>query len=230
MSKKDLYESINNLKNKINLQDAEYPLDIFDICRNRLTNIEIGKVPFKTNDLRGMAVVSENPIIENHVILVNGNKTPQEMNYYGAHELIHIAIQKNKAGQTFTCYDKVKPTQDRYVEWQANEGAAEFLVPYRRLLPIIKKHYDKICVGLGTYNFCKTYSQLFGVSTVVMQNRLNSLSYEIDQYLSGTPLDDIQILSHTQQIKQGIHVLSLNDQEDFRLMQEQEVLRILENY
>lgn len=219
MSKKDLYESVNNLKNRMHINDFEYPLDIFDICQNRLVNIEIGAANFKTNDLRGMAIISENVKCENHVILVNANKSPEEINYHGTHELMHITIQHNKAGQAFKCYDKVKPTQDSYIEWQANEGAAEFLVPYRILLPLIKKNYNKMCIGFGAYDFCEVYASQFGVSPVVMQNRLNALSYEIEQYINGTPLNSIKILSHTQQIKQGIHTVSLIEKDDIRFMQ-----------
>lgn len=225
MSKKDLYESVNNLKNKMHVKDFEYPLNIFNICRNRLINIEIGAANFKTNDLRGMAIIAENVRRENHVILVNANKTAEEINYHGTHELMHITIQRNEAGQTFKCYDKVKPTQDSYVEWQANEGAAEFLVPYRILLPLIKKNYDKMCEGIGTYEFCEDYSSLFGVSPIVMQNRLNALSYEIEQYINGTPLNSIKILSRTQQIKRGIHIASLIEKEDIRFMQSWENYR-----
>lgn len=166
-----------------------------------------------------MAFISNNLQRENHVILVNANKTQAEINYHGTHELMHIAIQNNSGVQAFKCYDKVKPTQDFYTEWQANEGAAEFLVPYKLLLPLIKENYNKLQEDFGTYYFCENCSLLFGVSRVVMQNRLNALSYEIEQYLNGTSLDSIRILSNSQQKREGINTLSLNQLEDIRLMQ-----------
>ena len=142
-----------------------------------------------------------------------------QINYHGTHELMHIAIQNNSGVQAFKCYDKVKPTQDFYTEWQANEGAAEFLVPYKLLLPLIKENYNKLQEDFGTYYFCENCSLLFGVSRVVMQNRLNALSYETEQYLNGTSLDSIRILSNSQQKREGINTLSLNQLEDIRLMQ-----------
>ena len=54
---------------------------------------------------------------------------------------------------------------------------------------------------------------------MVMQNRLNALSYETEQYLNGTSLDSIRILSNSQQKREGINTLSLNQLEDIRLMQ-----------
>ena len=219
LSKKDLYERVERFRRLIGINDSAYPLDIFDLCQNKLSNIAIGKVNFKTNDLRGMAFISNNLQRENHVILVNANKTQAEINYHGTHELMHIAIQNNSGVQAFKCYDKVKPTQDFYTEWQANEGAAEFLVPYKLLLPRLKENYNKLQEDFGTYYFCENCSLLFGVSRVVMQNRLNALSYEIEQYLNGTSLDSIRILSNSQQKREGINTLSLNQLEDIRLMQ-----------
>jgi Zn-dependent peptidase ImmA (M78 family) len=216
MSKKDLYVSVDNLKRKMRIKSFEYPLNIFDICQNRLINIEIGLANFRTHDLRGMAIISEDTRRENHVILVNANRSQVEINYHGSHELMHIIMQKNVAGQTFKCYDNVKPLQNSYIEWQANEGAAEFLVPYKMLLPLVKDNFDDICSCIGSYGFCEKYAPLFGVSTIVMQNRLNSLSYEINQYMKGVPLHNVRILSRYQQLKFGIHVQPFTNCNDIR--------------
>lgn len=154
---------------------------------------------------------------ENHVILLNGNKSKEEQNYHGFHELLHI-ITTNEPGTTIQCFEKVKPNQDPYIEWLANEGAAEFTVPYRKLLPMIKAEYNDMIVDCGTYNFCEEKSVVFGVSPVVMQNRINSLKYEIYQYINGVPIEQIEILSNTQLHKRGIQVKSLNDLEQERLL------------
>ena len=95
LSKKDLYERVERFRRLIGINDSAYPLDIFDLCQNKLSNIAIGKVNFKTNDLRGMAFISNNIQRENHVILVNTNKTKAEINYHATHEVMHIAMQNN---------------------------------------------------------------------------------------------------------------------------------------
>ncbi len=214
LSKQQLYESVENFKKYLKIGIYEYPLNVFELC-DRISNVNIGKVPFKASNLRGIAVIAKNKS-ENHVILVNSNKTAPEMNYYGTHELMHIAIQRNTAGQTFKCFDKVQPKQDKFIEWQANEGAAEFLVPYKVLLPLIKNNYNSMRIGAGTYSFCARFSEVFGVSPIVMEIRLESLSYEIEQYLSGVSLDKIEILSRQKQIARGLHIISLPEQEDIR--------------
>lgn len=216
MSKQQLYESIANFKKHIKISEYAYPLNIFEIC-DKISRIEIGPTPFKTNDIRGIAYVAANKN-ENNVILVNANKTKSEINYYGTHELMHIAIQRNTAGQTFKCYECVRPNQDSFIEWQANEGAAEFLVPYKVLLPLIKRNYKKMCEGIGTYEFCQNFAEAFRVTSRVMKIRLESLSYEIEQYLSGVSIDDIEILSKRKQKDRGLDITPLTVQEDVRLL------------
>lgn len=143
--------------------------------------------------------------------------TYEEQNFHGFHELIHIYTGDPNSGQTFKCYDKVKPYQDSYIEWVANEGAAECTVPYRSLLPMIKHNYHKMTQGIGTYEFCLEAAHIFEVTPIVIQNRLNSLCYEIEQYINGAPLENIKILSKSEQQRCNIFVNSLNDLENKRL-------------
>lgn len=59
-----------------------------------------------------------------HSILLNSSLSFPEKNFYGTHELIHIYTNTDNPGQSFNCYDTVKPDQNSYIEWIANEGAA----------------------------------------------------------------------------------------------------------
>lgn len=147
-----------------------------------------------------MATIASSPLDIN-CIIVNSNLSPAEQNFHDIHELIHIASCTPNCGQTFSCFDTVKPHQNSYLEWLANEGAAELLVSYRELLPMVKKEYSDMIQGLGTYDFCEKYADLFHVSSTVLQNRIDSLKYEIVQYLNGTNIEDIQILSKKAQQK-----------------------------
>lgn len=130
---------------------------------------------------------------------------------------MHIYFSKNCKGHTFTCYDKVMPFQDGYTEWLANEGAAELILPHDVLLPFIKERVrtfdDKM---FGVYDMTLDIAGSYQVSPIVVQNRLNSLSYEIYQYLGGCGLDQLNILSKNQQQKRGISVDSLIDIENKR--------------
>ena len=151
-------------------------------------------------------------------IIVNSNLPFVEQNFYGIHELIHIVTCPKDSGQTFSCFDTVKPHQNSYIEWLANEGSAELLIPYRKLLPIIKQKYPDMIKDLGTYTFCEEYADLFSVSSTVLRHRIDSLKYEIFQYINGTNIDNLQILSKKAQEKNGIFVKSLIDLEDERLL------------
>lgn len=151
-----------------------------------------------------------------HAILVNSNKSFYEQNFHGFHELMHIPTV-DQPGTILRCYDTVKPNQDSYIEWLANEGAAEFVVPYKLLLPMIKDEFSDMITGIGTWQFCEDHSDDFGVSPIVLQNRIDSLKYETYQHLNGVPLDKIEILSWNKQKQRGINVKSLVELESERL-------------
>ncbi|MGN1126204.1 MAG: hypothetical protein ACI4RI_02065, partial [Ruminococcus sp.] len=92
------------------------------------------------------------------------------------------------------------------------------IVPHKKLLPLIKKNYSNLTQGLGTYNFCEIVSSKFGVSPIVIQNRIVSLAYEIEQYVSGIDIDNIRILSKHQQTRENINLKSLVDLENERML------------
>lgn len=163
--------------------------------------------------MRGIVRIAKNRD-ENHVILLNENKSFVEQNYHGFHELTHI-LTVDEPGTTLNCFGNTRPNQNSYIEWLANEGAAEFLTPYKEILPIIRnesKTFDEHSMPI--FDLSEKLSNMYNVSTVVVQNRISSLSYEIWQYLSGTDIDEIQLMSHSEQQRKGINVDSLLDIEN----------------
>lgn len=135
MNKAELYKLVSDLRKQFKISDSDYPLNIFSLC-SRITNVEIEAVPFITRDLRGMVSLAKNNN-ENNVILVNSNKSFEEQNFHGFHELMHIPTADER-GTVLRCYERLKPNQNSYIEWLANEGAAEFTVP----LKILKSFID----------------------------------------------------------------------------------------
>lgn len=165
-----------------------------------------------------MAVVAGKSNNTNY-ILVNSNLSIQEQNFHGIHELIHIYTSKPHSGQKFNCYDRVKPNQSSYIEWVANEGSAELILPYKELLPFIKDNISSFDnKTLPIWGLTYLISHKYPVSQTVVQNRLNNLKYEIYQYLNGTDINNIEILSSKQQQSRGIYIDSLVDIETKRLM------------
>ncbi len=205
---------VEKIRQAINIKATDYPLNIFNLC-NCINDIEIGRMPFTNGDLRGLVCIAKNKG-ENHVIIVNSNKSSYEQNYHGCHEFMHI-FTTNEPGITINCFEKIKPNQNSYIEWLANEGAAELLVPYKILLPMVKKNYNSMTKGIGTSQFCEEAAQHFFVSSRVIQYRIDSLKYEISQYMDGVSLDKIEILSNTRLIQRGIVIKSLVDLEKERL-------------
>lgn len=205
-SKEGLYKEIHRIKEFMGIHPDAYNIDLIDYCVKR--GVIIQSVPFKTYGLRGMAVIGNED--EEDIILLNSNHSKIEQNFYCVHEIVHLCLHRTCGHNVFNCFENIKENKNSYLEWHANEGAAEFFVPYKILLPIIKEK-----IGLSTdYNVIETakyeIAELFNVPDTVITYRLENLKYEIYQYINGTPLESIKILSLKQQEKQKIYTQSLN--------------------
>lgn len=86
------------------------------------------------------------------------------------------------------------------LEWQANEAAAEFLLPYRIFLPLLKNIRSNSNRLSGLIRISQTY----GVSTQMVKNRVDSLSYELWQYQNGVPIEQIRLVSKSRQQQLGL--------------------------
>jgi Zn-dependent peptidase ImmA (M78 family) len=151
---------------------------------------------------------------ERNIIMLRETLSREEKNFTCAHELIHVKFHNNLHIATFQCFDKVRPNQNSILEWQANEGAAELLVPICEFLPIIKENLPSLKTWQDFENFDFGLARYFSTTKGVIKIRYEDLKYEIYQYLNGTPLENIEILSHKMQCSRGIQVESLNDVED----------------
>ena len=67
------------------------------------------------------------------------------------------------------------------------------------------------------------------MTETVIKYRFESLKYEINQYLNGTPLNEIEILSLNKQRVKGINIKSLNDIEDDLFWKESPLKKICAN-
>lgn len=206
LTKEQLYLKIHQYKRGLGLEHNEYGFDMIQMCEQDC--VKLAKVPFKTRLLRGMASVGTVP--EEDVILLNCYRSDKEQNFDCGHEYIHLCFHRNLDKKIFNCLD-TNIKQDEYIEWQANEGAAEMLVPFGVLLPLIKTGPFSMA---NPYDiaYLKDYAaDMFNVTRTVIEYRLESLKYEIHQYINGIPLRDIKMLSLSQQKRQKINIKSLND-------------------
>ena len=152
-----------------------------------------------------------NMVAEPDIILLNSNRCEDEQNFDCGHEMMHLSLHRKLNRSTFNCFDRVSALQDPFLEWQANEGAAEFYVPYKIFIPLIKEHLHESPQRADVENFITWASDYFLVPQAVIRYRLENLKFEIYQYYMGIEITDIKVLSKNQQEKRGLFLSSLND-------------------
>lgn len=209
-SKEGLYREVINLKNFLGIGELCYGIDLVQILLKDGFLLE--SIPFQTKGLRGMAIIGHAE--QEDVILLNSKRTQKEQNFDCGHEMIHLAIHRSLEQKTFNCFDKLQANQNPFIEWHANEGAAEFFVPYKVFLPIIGKYSSMLDSYSNIEHFKYKMAEIFNVPDTVIKYRFENLKYEIEQYLSGIPIEDIEILSNKKQEERNIHPISFNQISD----------------
>lgn len=209
--KKSLYNEVASIKRHLGYNETEYGMSLIDLCKD--IGVIIDEIPFKTKGLRGMAILGDSS--NEDIILLNQNRNLFEKNYDCGHEIIHLCLHRKVGLQAFNCFDNVGTNQNPFYEWHANEGSAEFLVPYKVLLPLIKENSKFINSYYEIESFKNYLADIFRVPTAVIKYRFENLKYEIHQYLSGISVDDLDILSMQQQSKRNINIRSINDVADY---------------
>lgn len=216
-TKHDLYQAISRFRNE-NL--IEHTDNVVAECERRGW-AKVVSSPFKTLGLKGMSYLARNEQ-EKNIIMLRESLSQEEKNFTCAHELVHVKFHNHLHIATFSCFDKVRPNQNAILEWQANEGAAELLVPLYELLPIVKENLPGMKTWQDFESLKFNLANYFSVTDGVIKVRYEDLKYEIYQHLNGTPVESIEILSRKGQQMRGINVESLNDIEDNLLQKENE--------
>ncbi len=207
-TKEDLYQYVNGLKEKMGINPQEVGIDFFTECQ-KLGCIKLEVVNFTDRSLRGLSVPKEN------IILLNSSRSLTERNFDCTHEFIHVVKHKKENFQTFNCFDKLRPQQNPYLEWQANEGSAEILVPYQSFIPLFCEKVEK-CEYFYEYYLLKEHlAKIFNVPLAVIDLRIHNLRYEIQQYENGRDINRLQILSNSQLSHRGLEIVSYNTKFEF---------------
>ncbi|MCI7300438.1 MAG: ImmA/IrrE family metallo-endopeptidase [Clostridiales Family XIII bacterium] len=202
IDKNSLYKKVQYIRNHLKITYLDYPLDSLKLCSEVLGK-KMGYAPFKAPALRGIAAIDKNDY-QNDVILLNSARTKIEQNFDCAHEIIHTIAHRNLPGITsFSCFETVGKKQDPFIEWQANEGAAELLVPYRIFIPLYLEMSRKYARDFSNTPPEKPLARRFRVTEGVIHNRIESLNYEIYQYVQYGDINNIEILSQRKQKERG---------------------------
>ena len=224
--KQQLYEDVVRIKTFLGFHALQYGINL--VKEYETFGIKVEAVPFKTPGLRGMAAVGEKP--DPDIILLNNARSRKEKNFDCAHETMHLGVHRHTGRKTFNCYSITMPDQDPFLEWQANEGAAEFFMPYRKFIPMLREAVGNRPTRAVVDYFVEMSSDTFIVPQTSVRYRLESLKYEILQFYAGVDLADIKILSVRQQKRQGIYLPSLNDIPDAAPLDILRLIEYKENY
>ncbi|WP_302325736.1 ImmA/IrrE family metallo-endopeptidase [Enterocloster lavalensis] len=204
--KKQLYSDVARIKRFMIFRKDQYGINL--VQEYNSFGIKLEAIPFKTHGLRGMAAIADAP--DPDVILLNTRRSPLEQNFDCGHETMHLGLHRHTGQKTFNCYDEVTAKQNPFLEWQANEGSAEFFVPYRIFIPMLHEVLGLHPNFQMVQEFIQLAAKTFLVPKQVIRYRLENLKYEILQFYAGIDVYDLELLSKAQQERRGIYIQSLN--------------------
>lgn len=202
--KATLYGHVDTLRKHLTSSlGLSFPINAKAMAMSCTNNLIIKEIPFQSDKICGILYRGNNSTS----IALNAQRSPQMQNFDCMHELIHYFFHDINFCQRI-CSDENgtsgKIEQDTYIEWQANEGSAQFLVPYQEFIPayvsLSRKHAHNM---LSTVDVCDILAGRFYVSQKVILNRIDSLNYEIYNYLHGVPLSKVPLRSKGKLKKNG---------------------------
>ena len=181
--KKELYDDIRRILKDLGVDEHWYPIKAADIAA-LMPDIELEYIPYSSPHIG--AIMLRDKVTG---ISVNSNRPAYDQNFDIAHELVHYWLHPETTSFSF---DAPVTSRDRRKEWQANEGAAQILVPYEDFIPRfirkaaeVEENYES--VETIYYDLARHY----GVNPVVIDYRIRNLDDEISQYHGGTKIRDI---------------------------------------
>lgn len=201
LTKRELYSRMAVIRREFGLSKNE-PFSNPEKILPGVSNLKIAEVPFKTTALHGICSFGEAGQCD--IILLNSHRPLVAQRFDCLHEFIHLHEHRNLQKTTFYCYDRVREKQNAFLEWQANEGAAELLIPYADFIPRFCSSLETVLKGQKSIYLQGTLADYYHVTPAVIDNRIRTLSYEIDQFREGVPVDRLRILSDSQQKRSGI--------------------------
>jgi Zn-dependent peptidase ImmA (M78 family) len=218
-TKEEIYRTVNYLKCSLKLNS--YPLNSKKILQRFCKNLTIECLPFVTSDICGILYKGDTSTS----IGLNQNRSEDQQNFDCMHEGIHY-FSHDISYCKCVCSEKNIISQESSIEYQANEGAAQCLVPYERFIPEISNLYDDAMSSDEIDFFIAKLAQKYHVTSAVISVRLQSLKYEIWQYMSGTAIKHLRILSDRHQKQEGIEVESIIDKRNKKRIEENQNYRI----
>ncbi len=196
LTKSELYDIITKkiIEMRFDPYSTDYRINSYDIACRVCENLLIKDIDFEGMKLCGILYKGENSTS----IALNSRRSSKGQNFDLMHEVIHYLLHE---GNYFYCNSMA---QD-YFEWQANEGAAQFLMPYQSFIPRLVNTINKVYDQTGCLNdsiVTRRLSDHYFVGEQAIKNRVKSLRTEITQYCDTNSISELTIQSLT---KQGLN-------------------------
>lgn len=174
MGKDELYEIINDKLLSLNITEDCYPLNPFKIAEVYKEKLQIELKPFPTLLLGGLLYKDPDDVMS--IIGINSLKSKKSQNFDVMHELCHYWF--HAAGEHL-CYDSNFIFQNKDIEWQANEGAAQALMP-KNLFMQMYIYFDGNTNKLSDYFIVSKKAVEFRIKNLKLfpPSKLRSLLYK----------------------------------------------------
>ncbi|MCL2621380.1 MAG: ImmA/IrrE family metallo-endopeptidase [Defluviitaleaceae bacterium] len=188
LTKAGLYAMVSEKAKDLgfNLCATNYRIDAMELAHKICLDLTIEILDFKEATICGILYKGT----DSTYIALNNRRSATGKNFDCMHELIHYMFHNRNH---FVCNTNV----DDHLEWQANEGAAQFLVPFQSFIPNYCKLYDQynkqMPADKAHKNLISHLSRHYMVGELVITYRLNQLKSEIIQYLDGVDINCVQI-------------------------------------
>ena len=196
MTKEEFYNTIDSFRASLGVgsRPLRYPIGLV-----KALGYQVYFVPFKTPGLRGMAAPSDKAP---GTIILNAKRGKRENGFVAIHEMTHCIRHIGKHRSVINCFDDPRKSQNSYYEWEANEAAAELLMPYRRFIPDVVKAYQLTGCKDQAANVLLQMRYFASSSTITY--RILNLKYEIALYCSTGDVDYISLKSRKSLTEKGI--------------------------
>jgi len=191
LSKAALYEIITQKAEALglNVNAQNYRVDAMQLAMDVCINPEIRILEFSDMKICGLLYKGEFAT----TIGLNARRSSTGKNFDCMHELVHYWLHDDS---NVYC---IEGTND-HMEWQANEGAAQFLMPYQSFIPnychIHDMFYGRFAPQQAYEMQIATLAGKYMVGEMAVKYRMESLKNEILQYINGTSIDKIDIVSN----------------------------------
>ncbi len=185
MTRGALYHRIDSMRRKYGIRGAFDPYAFIEeqaipLALHRFTNERLHGILVRAGTHYG--------------IILDTRLTAAGRRFTLAHEIVHFELHRGEQGDS--------AFHNSGDEYQADEGAAELLMPYRDFIPraaAIRRKFLKNQTGA-----LLSLASYYRLDCEYVRRRLVSLNHELGLYRKGVPLSEIEPLSYRRRQALGL--------------------------